>query len=78
MPIHEFECGKCGFHFEYLILSAGDNPSKCPECRSKKVNKLISAGSFRPQGIPTGSGGFEPPACSSTGCPSAGGFPGKG
>jgi hypothetical protein len=33
------------------------------------VEKLMSAGAVRPHGIPTGSGGFQPPPCK----PSAGG-----
>ncbi len=72
MPIYEFECGKCNHRFETLVLSSGDTPSACPECKSKKIGKLISAGSFRPNGIPTGSGGFDAPACAQKGCPSAG------
>ncbi|MCG2751965.1 MAG: hypothetical protein L6301_08975 [Desulfobacteraceae bacterium] len=39
----------------------------CPECSHKKVKKLMSAGSVRPQGIPSGSGGFALPKCAHAG-----------
>ena len=68
MPIFEFVCRKCGKQFEELFLSSTDDKkTTCPNCKSKKVDKLISAGSFRPKGIPKGSGGFKPPACSPQG-----------
>ena len=40
MPTYEYECTKCGHHFE-LVQSMNDRPrSRCPECRGK-VRKLI-------------------------------------
>lgn len=53
MPIHEYECEKCGNRFEKLVLSGKDAPAECPECRSKKLKKLISGAAF----IGEGSGG---------------------
>jgi len=67
MPIYEFICKECQEEFEELVMSPGDPKPKCPECGSKKVEKLMSAGSFRPQGIPSGSGGFSPPKCAPSG-----------
>ena len=67
MPIFEYLCEKCNHEFEELILSSEDSPPQCPQCHSKKVEKLMSASSFRPQGIPTGSGGFTPPKCAPAG-----------
>ncbi len=67
MPIYEFSCKKCGHTFEHLALSSTEPDPECPECHNKKVEKLISAGVVRPNGIPTGSGGFEPPSCTPTG-----------
>jgi len=67
MPIHEFICEKCRHEFEYLILSVNEPDPKCPQCKSKKLQKLISAGCVRPRGIPTGSGGFAPPKCAPSG-----------
>ena len=62
MPIYEFECKKCNKRFEKLMLISDEKNVECPECHSKNVDKLISAGCFRPQGIPTGAGGFQPPS----------------
>lgn len=66
MPIYEYQCSDCCSVFESLTLSSADLPPACPECGCVKVKKLMSAGSIRAQGIPTGSGGFKPPACSSS------------
>ncbi len=63
MPIFEYECKDCNHKFEELFLSSDDSASKCPECGKGNVEKLMSAGSFRANGIPTGSGGFAGPAC---------------
>ena len=63
MPIYEFVCCKCDHAFEYLALSASEENPACPKCDSKSVQKLMSAGSVRPHGIPTGSGGFALPKC---------------
>ncbi len=67
MPIYEFVCKKCNYKFEQLILSSDDPAPKCPKCQNENVEKLISAGSIRAHGIPTGSGGFKAPSCSSSG-----------
>jgi hypothetical protein len=50
-----------------LVLSSQDDDPECPCCHKTGVEKLMSAGSFRPQGIPTGGGGFSPPACAPRG-----------
>lgn len=64
MPIFEFICKKCSHQFEVLFFANDDQASRnCPKCNSKTVEKLISAGSFRPNGIPKGTGGFDAPAC---------------
>jgi len=63
MPLFEFECKKCGDRFEKLVMLSDESSPICPKCKSNKVDKLISAGSFRPHGIATGSGGFKAPAC---------------
>ena len=41
MPIFEYECGKCGQQFEFLVLPTSDAP-KCPQCSSKKLTQMIS------------------------------------
>lgn len=67
MPIYEYLCEKCDRCFEHLSFSANEPAPDCPECKSKKVKKLMSAGCVRPQGIASGSGGFKPPACRPSG-----------
>ncbi len=67
MPIYEFFCEKCDHRFEELVLLSDKKKPACPKCGNKKVKKLMSAGSVRPHGIPTGSGGFKAPACSPSG-----------
>lgn len=64
MPIYEFVCKKCSYQFEKLVFSSDTFPLTCPRCEKTDVEKLMSAASIRAQGIPTGSGGFKPPACS--------------
>jgi putative FmdB family regulatory protein len=66
MPIFEYLCESCGNQFEQLCLKSDDEVNQCPKCGAEKVKKLMSAASFRPQGIPTGSGGFKPPACATS------------
>ncbi|NCC52195.1 MAG: zinc ribbon domain-containing protein [Spartobacteria bacterium] len=43
MPTYEYECQKCGHHFE-LFQNMSDEPVKrCPECKGK-VKRLIGTG----------------------------------
>ncbi len=74
MPMFEFECAKCGESFEELMGVDQETAPACPSCGAAETRKLLSAGSVRPQGIPKGKGGFEPPACG----PGGGGCTGCG
>ena len=50
MPIYEYKCLKCGHQFE-VIQRFSDNPVEiCPNCKKNKVEKLVSAPSFRLKG----------------------------
>ncbi len=69
MPIYEYNCKACGHDFEDLVMGVDAPAPLCPKCDANNVQKLMSAGSFRPQGIPTGSGGYKAPSCR----PAAGG-----
>lgn len=70
MPIYEFRCNDCNHEFEEVFLpnlvrSLNSETIECPSCGSADVTRILSAGSFRPQGIPKGKGGFKPPKCKS-------------
>ena len=44
MPTYEYECGKCGHTFE-VFQSMTDKPVHvCPECKGRKVRRLIGTG----------------------------------
>lgn len=67
MPIYEYHCQQCDCDFEYLKLSDSDPDPRCPSCCGIQITKLISAGSFRPNGVPAGTGGFKAPNCRPSG-----------
>jgi len=67
MPIYEYRCDECDCDFEKLVLSKSDEQIACPQCCEDKVTKLMSASSCRPNGVPTGAGGFQAPSCGPAG-----------
>lgn len=68
MPIYEYQCNKCENIFEVLTLSAKDTAQvTCTRCKSDKVGKVMSAGSFRL------TSSKQMPAATSAGC-GRGGF----
>ena len=46
MPIYEYACDKCSHEFEVEQRITDDPMKTCPECRSRKVRRLISQTSF--------------------------------
>ena len=46
MPIYEYECKKCGHEFEREQKMADPPVKTCPECKGRRVTKLISRSSF--------------------------------
>ncbi|MDD5044433.1 MAG: zinc ribbon domain-containing protein [Candidatus Omnitrophica bacterium] len=44
MPTYEYECLKCGHHFDLLQSMAAKPIDKCPKCTGK-VKRLIGSGS---------------------------------
>lgn len=46
MPTYEYACDKCGHEFEREQRITEDPVKTCPECRSRKVQRLISSTSF--------------------------------
>lgn len=57
MPIYEYACQnpKCGHQFELIQKISDAPPKSCPECKGKKVEKLVSASSF----VLKGSGWYQ-------------------
>ncbi len=49
MPIYEYECAKCGV-MEVTQRITEDALTKCPQCKRRKVKKLISHTSFQLKG----------------------------
>ncbi len=50
MPIYEYQCQACGAVVEELQKISDPPLKKCPECGAKKLQKLVSAPSFRLSG----------------------------
>lgn len=51
MPIFEYCCSNCGNKFEQLSLSSKEvERVECPLCKSIKIEKIVSLGSFRLKG----------------------------
>lgn len=46
MPTYEYMCEKCEYEFEREQRISDPPVKTCPECRSRKVKKLISRTSF--------------------------------
>lgn len=46
MPTYEYLCGKCGHEFEREQRITEDPVKTCPECRARKVQRLISRTGF--------------------------------
>jgi len=44
MPTYEYACSACGHQFEEFQSIMAKPLTKCPECKKKKVKRLISAG----------------------------------
>lgn len=79
MPIYEYDCRKCGHHFEALIRRDADLPKRCPSCGAAKPVKAFSAfavGATDPaahcQSCPSAEASCAGGACSSSGCPFSG------
>ncbi|GAB3782135.1 FmdB family zinc ribbon protein [Dyella agri] len=47
MPIYEFECSQCGHRFDRLQKLSDADPTDCPECGAPRVQRRVSAPSFR-------------------------------
>ena len=50
MPIYEYQCQACGHQLEVLQKVSDAPLKKCPECGKPRLQKLLSAPSFRLKG----------------------------
>lgn len=46
MPTYDYQCEKCGHEFERVQRITEDPIKTCPECKSKKAKRLLSAPNF--------------------------------
>ncbi|MFB0517891.1 MAG: zinc ribbon domain-containing protein [Acidobacteriota bacterium] len=68
MPIFEYSCLSCGNKFEKLVLKKGITIS-CPKCKSRKVEKLLSAFAFKSdKGFTSSAPSSSCNSCSLTSC----------
>ena len=44
MPTYDYECDACGLKFELFQSITADPEKKCPECKKKKLRRLIGPG----------------------------------
>ena len=50
MPIYEYQCEQCGYHFDKLQKINDPVLQRCPECEADTLKKLVSAPSFKLKG----------------------------
>lgn len=43
MPIYDFRCQQCGKVSEIFVRSVGGHATRCPDCDSENLERLISA-----------------------------------
>ena len=46
MPTYDYQCQKCGFEFEREQRITADPIKTCPNCKSRKAKRLLSASNF--------------------------------
>lgn len=67
MPMYEYECKKCDHTFETLVFD-GDEV-ECPECKSRKLEKLLSLpGKSGALSMASGCGDLSLPPCGAPYC----------
>lgn len=68
MPLYEYECQKCRHSFETLVFD-GDK-IECPECKSEKLERLMSLPGRAGASLPTASscGDSSLPPCGAPWC----------
>lgn len=51
MPTFDYSCRSCGAQFDAYSTIADRDSGECPDCGSKKVQRLISMPSIRPESL---------------------------
>ena len=84
MPTYDYQCEKCGHEFERVQRITEDPIKTCPECKSKKAKRLLSApnfilkgGGWYADGYGSAKGGSSSSGGDSGGDDSGGGSSGK-
>ena len=67
MPLYDFQCRNCGHRFDDLVRQASD--AVCPECDSRKVERLISSFAVKTAASAARPCEMPPGACGSCGDP---------
>jgi putative FmdB family regulatory protein len=75
MPIYNYRCAGCGAEFEQLVRT--DTRVACPDCQSRKLERLMSL-TARPSSGTAGTGTGKPADYSRLGPPPGGGCCGGG
>ena len=44
MPTYEYQCSACGHRFDEFQSMSADPLVKCPQCKKKKLERLIGTG----------------------------------
>jgi putative FmdB family regulatory protein len=57
MPTYDYKCDACGHQFELFQSITADAETKCPECKKKKLRRLIGPGAAI---VFKGSGFYKP------------------
>ena len=42
MPLYEYACRKCSHRFEEIVSSSASPAPPCPECGSKRAERMLS------------------------------------
>ena len=50
MPIYEYQCLACQHQFDVMQDMNEKPPTTCPECKKRRLKKLVSATSFQLKG----------------------------
>ena len=69
MPIYEYHCNRCGHEFEKLVFNSSE-AIVCSQCKSKKVDRMMSAFAFSSGGKFKSTAASSCGGCSATSCSS--------